>query len=191
MHRQYFFGYGSLVNLRTHSYPDTRRAELHGWRRTWCHTRLQDEAFLSVHAAPGAVIRGVTAEVPGRDWAALDLREAGYDRHAVTDRVLHDLADPAEVQVYAVPDRHRRGEPGAHVLLSYLDVVVQGFLHQYGAEGAAHFFDTTDGWDLRVIDDRTTPRYPRHQILTPAERAEVDSHLSRLGVTVAPARTAL
>lgn len=184
MHRQYFFGYGSLVNLRTHSYPDTRRAELKGWRRTWCHTRLRDEAFLSVHPAPGAAILGLTAEVPGRDWAALDLRETGYDRHGVTDRVRHDMADPAEVHLYAVPERHRRAEPVGHVLMSYLDVVVQGFLHQYGAEGAAHFFDTTDGWNLSVIDDRAAPQYPRHQRLAPGERALVDDHLARLGVPV-------
>lgn len=191
MHRQYFFGYGSLVNLRTHSYPDTRRAELQGWRRTWCHTRLRDEAFLSVHAAPADTILGLVAEVPNRDWRALDLREDGYDRHGVSDRVRHDLAPATDVQIYAVPDRHRRGDPAAgHVLMSYLDVVVQGFLHQYGREGAAHFFDTTDGWDLTVIDDRATPLYPRHQILTPAERAEVDGHLDRLGVAVRPSRTA-
>ena len=146
MHRQYFFGYGSLVNLRTHAYPDTRRAELHGWRRIWRHTRLRDEAFLSVRPAESAAIFGLVAEVPNRDWRALDLREEGYDRHAVTDRVRHDLAPAPEVQLYAVPERHHRGAPGGHVLMSYLDVVVQGFLHQYGTEGAAHFFDTTDGW---------------------------------------------
>ena len=184
MHRQYFFGYGSLVNLRTHSYPDTRRAALHGWRRIWRHTRLRDEAFLSVRPAEGAAILGLVAEVPNRDWRALDLREEGYDRHAVTDRVRHDLAPAPEVQLYAVPERHHRGAPGGDVLMSYLDVVVQGFLHQYGAEGAAHFFDTTDGWEVRVIDDRATPLYPRHQSLTAAERAEVDAHLARLGVRV-------
>ncbi len=30
-----FFGYGSLVNLRTHGYDDPRPATLHGWRRVW------------------------------------------------------------------------------------------------------------------------------------------------------------
>ncbi|MCA8881931.1 MAG: gamma-glutamylcyclotransferase [Rhodobacteraceae bacterium] len=184
MHRQYFFGYGSLVNHRTHSYPDARRARLEGWRRTWCHTQLRDEAFLSVHPADGAVIHGLVAAVPQQDWRALDLRESGYDRHAVTTGITHDLSAPAEVHVYAIPDRHRRVGEGGHILMSYLDVVVQGFLHHYGPAGVAHFFDTTDGWAVRVLDDRGAPRYPRHQILSAEEKDIVDRHLAQVPAEV-------
>jgi hypothetical protein len=47
------------------------------------------------------------------------------------------------------------------VLLSYLDVVVQGYLQEFDEAGVAHFFDTTDGWDAPLLDDRTHPHYPR------------------------------
>lgn len=70
------------------------------------------------------------------------------------------------------------------VLLNYLDVVVQGYLREYGAEGVARFFATTAGWDAPLLDDRASPIYPRHQRLAPAERALVDDALGQLGVTI-------
>lgn len=186
MHRHYFFGYGSLVNTRTHAYPDARRARLAGWQRVWRSTPLAPHAFLSVEAAT-TEIDGLVAAVPDADWAALDAREHGYDRQGVVSGIAHDLPDHAAVQVYAVPDRHHLPQDRHPILLSYLDVVVQGFLHQFGQDGATQFFATTAGWTRPVIDDRATPMYPRHQALTPAERALVDSHLTALPVMIVPA----
>jgi len=185
MHRHYVFGYGSLVNTRTHAYPDARRARLAGWRRVWRGTPLAAQAFLSVEPAE-AEIHGLVAAVPDADWAALDAREHGYDRKGIVDGIDHDLPDTAAVQVYAVPGRHHLPEDRSPILLSYLDVVVQGFTHQFGRDGAAHFFATTAGWDRPVIDDRRAPLYPRHQRLTDAERAAVDRHLAALRVTILP-----
>lgn len=184
MSRQYFFGYGSLVNDRTHAYPEPAAATLRGWRRVWRATALREEAFLSAAPSPGTTILGLVAEVPGQDWAALDMRETGYDRQVVSDAVDHGLGAPAHVQVYTVPDRNHRPDRRTPVLLSYLDVVVQGFFQRYGADGVAHFFATTDGWPDRVRDDRAAPRYPRHQSLSGAERALVDAALAALPVTM-------
>jgi len=185
MHRHYFFGYGSLVNMRTHAFPDARHARLSGWRRVWRGTPLAAHAFLSVEPAT-TEIHGLVAAVPDADWAALDAREHGYDRQGVAGGIAHDLPGTAAVQVYAVPDRHHLPQDRSPILLSYLDVVVQGFLHQFGDDGAAHFFATTAGWDRPVIDDRTSPIYPRHQVLTATERGAVDRHLATLPVTITP-----
>ncbi|MCA8884716.1 MAG: gamma-glutamylcyclotransferase [Rhodobacteraceae bacterium] len=185
MQKQFFFGYGSLVNRRTHTYPDAKPALLKGWRRTWVQTRLRPEAFLSVRPAPGHEIAGLIASVPDQDWRALDEREIGYDRHPVTDHVHHDMLPAPHVQVYAIADRHKAEIDGGPILRSYLDVVVQGFLHHYGDAGAAAFFDTTDGWDRGVLDDRTAPQYPRHQRLSTSESALIDRHLEKLQVKIA------
>lgn len=185
MHSQYFFGYGSLVNTRTHAYPDARPARLSGWRRVWRGTPLAAQAFLSVEPADTA-IHGLVAAVPGADWAALDAREHGYDRQGVVSGIAHDLPAHAAVQVYAVPERHHLPDDRSPILLSYLDVVVQGFVHQFGEDGASHFFDTTADWDRPVIDDRAAPIYPRHQRLSAAERDMVDRHLATLPVTITP-----
>ncbi|MBE0413605.1 gamma-glutamylcyclotransferase family protein [Yoonia sp.] len=177
-----FFGYGSLVNLATHVYADPRPARLQGWRRVWRHTRLREVAFLSVEPDPASVIYGVVARVPGADWLALDAREAAYVRHDVSRAVLHDGPN-APTAVYQVSPHHVSASGGDHpILRSYLDVVVQGYLRMYGAQGVAHFFATTAGWDTRVHDDRSNPVYPRHQKLTQAETALVDHHLAQVNV---------
>lgn len=180
-----FFGYGSLVNLATHAYHNPRPAQLAGWRRVWRHSTLRDVAFLSVErCAQGTVIDGIVADVPNADWAALDEREFAYLRRIVTDAVAHD-GPRAETAVYEVDGGVLAPPSTAHpILLSYLDVVVQGFLRVFGPDGATRFFATTHGWDAPILNDRAAPRYPRAQTLTPDETATVDAALSRLRATV-------
>lgn len=177
----YFFGYGSLVNRNTHAYPDTRPAQLHGWRRAWVRTDHGDHAFLTAVAAPGAVIDGLIAAVPGADWAALDAREIGYQRHSSGGAVVHDIVPSPDIAHYAIPQESNRSGDES-ILLSYLDVVIQGFARVYGIDGVARFFETTDNWDTPVLDDRAAPRYPRHQPLTKEETALVDGYLANLSV---------
>lgn len=185
MAEPYFFGYGSLVNRATHDFPGPRRAALTGWRRAWRHTDLRPVAFLTAIRDPGTTIEGLIAHVPDNDWAALDQREWAYARVPVTSAVRHPLTHPVEIAVYAVAQgRHAEPTDRYPVLLSYIDVVVQGYLREYGADGADRFFATTDGWDAPVLNDRAEPRYPRHQHLMPEETDFVDDRLKAFGVTV-------
>ena len=171
----YFFGYGSLVNTATHSYGGARVARLQGWRRAWVHTGLSDVGVLSAVPCANSEIDGLIAQVPGADWAALDAREFAYDRLPAADRVQHDLPDRPEISVYAVAaERQQNGSARHPILLSYLDVVLQGYLQQFGESGVEGFVATTDGWDAPILDDRAAPRYPRHQLITTAERALFD-----------------
>lgn len=178
----FFFGYGSLVNRRTHAYPQAMQAHVTGWRRVWRGTSLRKVAFLTVEPDRDAELAGLIAAVPGNDWAALDLRERAYARHRV-EWIRH--ADPAarpakgDIQIYAVEPH--LAEDGSHpILLSYLDTVIQGYLDEFGEPGARHFFDATGGWHLPITDDRPAPIYPRATVLSPAERALVDKNLSRV-----------
>jgi len=185
MQDPFFFGYGSLVNRATHSFPRAARARIRGWRRAWMHTRLRQRAFLSVVPAPGETIDGLIAAVPGHDWAALDDREHAYDRHEVSGVVEHDIGHPLDIQIYAIPPTQAAPPDVRHpILLSYVDVVVQGYLREFGEAGAARFFETTDGWDAPILDDRALPIYARHQSLAPAERAFVDDQLRLYGANV-------
>ncbi|OUD10221.1 hypothetical protein BVC71_01530 [Marivivens niveibacter] len=172
-----FFGYGSLVNLTTHEYPDPQTATLKGWRRVWRHTSIQEPAFLSVEPCDETVLLGVTAQVPHGDWVALDERESGYQRKDVTH-----LIDGAQMPtaVYEVEARHYQAPSVNPILLSYLDVVVQGYMDMFGDEGAQHFFDTTHNWGP-VLNDRADPRYPRARKLTAAQTATVNEYLAKLG----------
>ena len=176
----YFFGYGSLVNIKSHDYPNPQPATLKGWRRAWVATPRYGVVLLTGVPAPGHEIKGLIAAVPNNDWAALDAREAGYARLAASEHVAHTLAHRPDIAVYAVDAQNFTHSSTHRILLSYLDVVAQGFYEVYGEEGVAHFFDTTDGWDTPIINDRDAPVYPRHQTLTAKQTSLVDAHLNRL-----------
>jgi hypothetical protein len=181
----HFFGYGSLVNRATHTYSGCHTARLTGWKRMWRHTNLRPVAYLTAIPAPGYEIDGLVASVPQADWGALDSREHGYDRVAVTDHVAHPLEYAPDIQVYAVnPKKHGQPAQDHPIWLSYLDVVVQGYLREFGPAGLTDFFETTDGWDTLLINDRNAPRYPRHQVLTTGERDLCDHWLARLPAVV-------
>jgi len=186
LHHPHFFGYGSLVNRATHAYSAAHRASARGWRRVWRRSHLRPVSFLSVEPAEGAEIEGLIAAVPRGDWAALDRREAAYDRHAVTDHVRHAAGGRPEIALYRLRDQGHDAPSAEHpVLLSYLDVVTQGYLREFGQSGAERFFETTVGWEAPVLDDRAAPRYPRHQRLEAAERDLVDALLRAVRATPA------
>ena len=176
----HFFGYGSLVNTATHAYPGAARARVTGWRRAWRHTDLRPVAFLTAEPAPGSAIDGLIARVPGADWAALDEREAGYDRHLVTHLTEHGT-EAGDIALYAIPEGRHVAPSEAHpVLQSYLDVVLQGYLQVFGEAGLRHFIETTEGWDVPLLLDRAAPVYPRAQTLTPSQRRLIDRALDAL-----------
>lgn len=182
MHDPHFFGYGSLVNRRTHDYAPAHPATLPGWRREWRSTTLRPAAFLTARPVAGSEIDGLIAPVPRSDWSALDSREQGYIRMSASD-VAHALSPAPEIAVYSIPPRGDDPK-SVPILLSYLDVVVQGFLAEFGEAGIARFFASTDNWDLPVADDRATPFYPRAQQLAPHETRLTDHWLSRMGSRV-------
>lgn len=183
-----FFGYGSLVNLATHDYPDPTPATLTGWRRVWRHALARPVAFLSVQPCTHTTLHGITAQVPRGDWTALDLREHAYLRRDVSAQF-----DQSTVVYEANPDHIAPPSTGHPILLSYLDVVIAGHITLMGGNpnsgGPAHFFATTTGWGP-ILDDRADPLYPRAQPLHRDTRAIVDATLATLSVPVQPAQSA-
>ena len=178
----FFFGYGSLVNRATHAYPNAAPARARGWARIWQATTVRQIAYLSVIEAPGTQIEGLIASVPGGDWAALDAREHAYARHALRD-VHHDRPAATAVMIYQVDPRHIAPTGRHPILLSYLDTVAQGFLREFGEAGVARFFETTQGWEAGIRNDRAAPLYPRAQVMTDRERALVNAALRDLGIS--------
>ncbi|HBS40701.1 MAG TPA: gamma-glutamylcyclotransferase [Rhodobacteraceae bacterium] len=185
MTHSYFFGYGSLVNAATHRYAPTERLRIQGWRRTWRQVADHPVALLSAMPDDDSAIDGLIAPVPDNNWAALDAREQGYNRLVLTPAALPDSYQEHDIAIYAVPESPVDADPHKRpILLSYLDVVLQGYLQQFGPLGAEQFLATTDGWDRPVQDDRAAPRYPRHQALDATQLAFVDSAIERLALSV-------
>lgn len=182
----YFFGFGSLVNRSTHDYGDTRPAHLPGWRRVWVQTSLREFAFLSAEPHEAGEIAGLMAAVPNANWAALDEREFAYRRRDVTGTISHPLPHRPDVALYSVPKDSQitATEDPAPILLSYLDVVVQGYFQVFGADGVAAFFESTHSWERPLLDDRPAPIYPRHRTLSAKETALVNTNVHRLDLKV-------
>ena len=182
MEHAFVFGYGSLVNAATHDYGEVHPARLPGWRRMWRHVEGRTVAFLTIVRDAGSEIEGALAPVPGETWAALDERERSYLREPATG-VRHGLHPKADIRLYHAPEHLHRPHSGHHpILLSYLDVVVQGYYRIGGESAVDAFFLTTDGWDAPVLNDRAAPRYPRHQRLSANEVELGNTWLDRLGI---------
>ena len=177
MRTSHFFGYGSLVNINTHSYRPYEKGTIKGWRRIWCYTKLREVPFLSAHFVNKGEISGLIASVPDNDWSALDRRETGYHRTKIPLK-LQKNTSKNEVQIYNVPPSNiSNNKPVKGIILSYLDCVIKGYLEQYEEEGVMDFFETTDGWNCQIFDDRLNPIYPRHIQLTKSEQILVDHYL--------------
>ncbi|WP_208353939.1 gamma-glutamylcyclotransferase family protein [Pseudaestuariivita rosea] len=177
--RDSFFGYGSLVNGSTHNYPETTATQVTGWRRAWRRAEGRPVSFLTVVPDPNTVIEGLVATVPGGNWTALDAREASYTRATAKTNCAREVA------IYTIEDGSHTAPCDDHpILLSYVDVVVQGFLREFGEAGVDRFIETTSGWNGPILNDRPAPRYPRHQTLSQTERALVDDRLTALGARI-------
>ncbi|SLN15518.1 hypothetical protein PSA7680_00402 [Pseudoruegeria aquimaris] len=179
MRDPFFFGYGSLVNRGTHDYRDSAPARLQGWRRHWRQIASFPRAILTAARQPDCRIDGLIARVPGADWARLDAREAAYDRVLLGAEISHAHASAAAIAIYEIPEaKHPAPEAPHPIALSYLDVVVQGYLQEFGTGGVADFFATTTGWEAGILDDRSDPLYPRASATTLDAKLLTDKHLS-------------
>jgi hypothetical protein len=174
----HFFGYGSLVNRKTHDFTPLHAARITGWRRSWQRAPNRPAAFLSVIADAASDIEGVIAPVPNDDWLALDAREHSYARLAVTDAVSHAADNVRDISIYAIPPDSAAPPDADHpILLSYVDAVLQGYMREYGHAGAERFVASTEGWNTPVRNDREDPVYPRAQRLSKEEQDFVDDML--------------
>jgi len=178
-----YFGFGSLVNkhtLRT-SFSGMVPARLKGYRRHWqarTDTLAEKVALLSIHEDPSCEIFGMVVIDNKANLPAVDEREEGYTRTAISRDQIDILGEikaetvgiemPQELYVYIADEMLDVPDTGA-LLQSYLDAVMQGFRNEFGDDGAKHFIDTTYGFKRSIIRDRSEPIYPRSVTLSKEE----------------------
>lgn len=177
------FGYGSLVNRATlPPFVSARPMRLSGWRRAWRASGRSEAGggvcSLSVTPAEGAAADGLAITFEDAIWPLIRRREIRYDPVTLDGGMIVFRAEPAI-------DRFGDDEHPIH--LSYVEVVLRGFLTEFGEAGTARFMAETDGWHAPVLDDRAAPRYPRAQHLAQSERALVDRMLKTVDARIVPA----
>ncbi|MBO6636776.1 MAG: gamma-glutamylcyclotransferase [Roseitalea sp.] len=180
-----YFGYGSLVNPHTHRTHiiHCEKAHLTGFGRRWqqrSDAARHPVSFLSAYHADLAVdeLSGLLIFDHAENLPAIDAREHGYDRVRLDPSQLRldkrdaDLPDVSYHVYVARPPSE--GGPRHHILQSYLDAVLQGYLHQYGENGARRFVESTAAFDTPIVRDRASPLYPRAVKLAPDEIDLID-----------------
>lgn len=172
-----YFGYGSLVCRKTHrtEIVAAHPARLHGWRREW---RPRPDmpgfpaALLSVRREAGTICDGLLVLDQAENLAAIDRREARYERVELPREAVEcDAELPASCPIYLyVAETHIPPHPEPpRILQSYLDAVLQGFHAEHGEDGVHRFLSETDGFAIAIHADRHAPIYPRAVALTPQE----------------------
>jgi hypothetical protein len=173
-----YFGYGSLVNRNTlpSDIVNAVPATLIGWRRHWQSRppvanetgKMKNIALLSVHRDDNCEIDGLLIVDRIKNLDQLDQREVHYQRTALA---LEDFKLPADstfsntdtsIHIY-VARAGQGSKDNPATLQSYLDVVFQGYLHEFGECGIERFLDTTDNYNPVLNNDRNNPIYLRHQ----------------------------
>ena len=185
-----YFGYGSLVNAHTHRthIVHCERAHLSGFARRWqgrSEPARHPVSLLSAHraGAGAAELSGLLVFDRAGNLPAVDRREHGYDRVRLDRsqlRLDRDDADLPDLEYYVYVARPPAGAARHHILQSYLDAVLQGYLHQYGEHGARGFVESTGAFDTPIVRDRASPLYPRAVKLTPDETDLIDAVTARL-----------
>lgn len=183
-----YFGYGSLVNRRTlrTKFLGIRRARADGWKRFWLPRDPSAEmALLSVQRHESETIEGVVVYDHADHLPSVDEREIGYLRRIVDlDRLNIDTPPIADVPIY-IYEAERGADTaettGSAILQSYLDAVMQGFRTLYGDDGLRRFVASTEGFETRILKDRSAPRYPRWVTLESGEEELFDRLVTERG----------
>lgn len=197
-----YFGYGSLVNRETRPANEHAvAARLYGWQRIWGHRVLSAQqpaneparscCSLSVQKLSNAhseaiksrsYIDGVVVTIPISELAALDAREAGYDRLALpcAHFDLPESCRTEEVHVYVSKETHQGNATEQFpILQSYVDCVLAGYCAVFEQHGMQQFVDSTVGWDGVIENERDNPKYPRAVSVQPEQLAMFDQVVAK------------
>jgi hypothetical protein len=168
------FGYGSLVNAYTNAANnDIFPATLYGFHREWSHcvqTSFGDVRALTLQPSNQLIFGGIR-KVNYFESLKLDEREQGYNRFYLANHHFQDKRpECSAIYTYVSDNKHYNPQnKDFPILMSYLVTVLCGHFFLFGKQGLRNFFMTTYGWAAPLINDLSSPIYPRydHNMLAP------------------------
>ena len=165
------FAYGSLLNKNTWSFKaELELVSLKGWVRQWRQIVQLDKGkicALTIYPNTNSTIEGILLKVDEATELSLSGREIGYERTMIAGKDIFEqntkIQLTNETPATYVGSKSTTGwaSEGTPILLSYIDVVAKGYFDLFGMDGVINFFNSTQGWNLPVLDDRDDPIYPR------------------------------
>jgi hypothetical protein len=187
--RYLIVGYGSLMAKESRN----RTSELtgiavpirfRGFRREW-NARVVEMGMTALGVVPerNGIATGVL--VQATDINAFDMREQGYSRMCIEwcdietcDGTPIPFAQDEQLPQIYVPDRPMIStDPEAPIVLSYLCVILNSLLDEWGPDFSREFLQTTRCWGP-ILDDLAAPHYQRALTSIPHE-AEIRQMLQR------------
>ena len=154
-----------------------------GWIRQWKHcadTPFGKICALTVARRENSTIHGVLIQDETDKIAEVDRREIGYRREGVEiqdERVKSSIIGMDTFIYVSTQEYNRWGNAEFPIYQSYLDCVLAGYLKLWGRDGAANFIATTEGWYVPILNDRSSPKYPRAVQLSEIDRCVIDELL--------------
>lgn len=150
------FSYGSLVSIETWSFKSQYEvATAYGWVRQWkkiINTEKGKICALTVSPKKKSSLDGILISADQFVQKKIDKREEGYEKIRIENDMFLYISEQSTC-CWASED--------APIIKSYIDVVAHGYFQILGEEGFIKFFETTEGWELPIMDDRSNPLYPR------------------------------
>jgi len=165
------FSYGSLLNKNTWSFKaELELVSLKGWIRQWRQIVQLDKSkicALTIYPNSNTTIEGILLKVDKATELSLGEREIGYEKTIIAGKDIIEqnteiqLTNETAITYVGSKATTSWASEEAPILLSYVDVVVKGYFDLFGWEGVTNFFNSTQGWNLPILDDRDEPIYPR------------------------------
>ena len=167
----YLFGYGSLINKRsrdaTYSHDGAwHPVMVHGFSRSWTLEDTERKATaVAIQREQGTQTNGVLVEIDEHALPHFDQREWHYhrvevDNDDITFMEPWSLPEGSVVYAYVYNDKFK--DSGTFpITQTYLDLIIKGCL-DVSEEFAKQFFETTNGWERLIVQDRESFWYPRN-----------------------------
>lgn len=183
------FAYGSLLNKATWPFDvDIELVTVRSWVRQWRQIVQTDRGkicALTISPDIKSSIDGILLAADDQTLSKLIKREIGYNRTEILNSNIsknqnsnkHLLKDESVITFISSKPTFAWATKEAPILLSYIDVVAKGYFDFYGMEGLINFFNTTEGWNLPIMNDRSQPLYPRALKLDPEFLNLVDQQI--------------
>lgn len=167
--KHFIFAYGSLINSTSRRVTGTAGISIpvrvQGLKRYWVSFAGTNMRAVGVRPDTDSDCNGVLFEVPQEELEKFDMRERGYERHALSHEQVsyrlpeqNKLSDDNTIWVYIYPEDPHKAQFNP-ISQAYLDVILLGCL-EVDESYAREFLETTYLWQ-DWHNDRLQPRYPR------------------------------